>query len=109
MQDHKWRDWPWSPGAGPQWPRWPILALVSCTQDLNLALDPGDTGLRLLTQSINILVDGGDIGLGGQVGVEQMHLLVGQDFGLLLGKAVLGQMLDEPMGVKGNRFEHGRP
>ena len=52
-------------------------------------------------------MDAGDIGLGGLVGVEQVDLLVGQDFGLLLGKAVLGQMLDEPMGVKGNRFMGG--
>ena len=39
--------------------------------------------------------------------LSRLDLLVGQHFGLLLGKAVLGQPLDEPMGVKGNRFGHG--
>ena len=37
---------------------------------------------------------------GGQVAVEQVHLLVGQGFGLLLGEAALNQALDEPIGVK---------
>ena len=90
------------------------VGLGLLAQDFNLSpdlgdisLDLGDIGLGLLAQDLGILVDGGDIGLGSQVGIEQMHLLVGQNLGLLLGKAVLGQMLDEPMGVKRNRFGHG--
>ena len=45
------------------------------------------------------LTEGGDVLGGGQVAVEQVHLFVGQGFGLLLGEAAFDEVLDEPVGV----------
>ena len=44
--------------------------------------------------------EGFDVLSGGQVAVEQVHLFVGQGFGLLDGEAAFDEALDEPVGVE---------
>ena len=55
---------------------------------------------------LDLRLDLRDIRLGGEVGVEEGDMLFGEGLGLPLGEAVLGQALDEAMGVESDSFGH---
>ena len=83
-------------------------------QSLDIGFDRCDVGLGRQAQSLDIGFDSldigfdrRDVGLGRQVAVEQVDLFIGQGLGLLFGKAVCRQVLDELMRVKSDGFAHG--
>ena len=75
-------------------------------QGLDLSPDGLDIGFGGQPQGLNLGLDGFDIGFGGEVGVEQCNLLFGENLGLFLGEAVLGQSLDVAMGIERDGFGH---
>ena len=52
--------------------------------------------------------EGGEVRFRRQITIDQIDLLFGEGFRLLLGKALLRQMFDKSVGVKSNGFGHGR-
>ena len=63
-----------------------------------------DVGVGFLAERFDAGVGFFDVGLGGEVAVEEADLFVGQCFGLLFGKAVLGEVFDKFVGVKVDGF-----
>ena len=63
-----------------------------------------DVGISFLTQGLDFGVGFFDVGFGGEVAVEEVDLLFGQDFGLLFGETVFGEVFDEFVGVKVDGF-----
>ena len=75
----------------------------------NIVMDRGDILMDrgdIFMGNGNFFMDRGNLSLGCQVAVEQVDLLIRQGLGLLLSKAVVRQVFDESMGVKGNGFAH---
>ena len=63
-------------------------------------------GPDLLYSHFEVGLDRGDVRLGGQVGFEQVNLLVRQGLGLRLGEAVGRKVLHKPVGVECDRCGH---
>ena len=63
-----------------------------------------DVGVSFLAEGLDVGVGFFDVGFGGEVAVEEVDLLFGQDFGLLFGETVFRQVFDEFVGVKVDGF-----
>ena len=64
-------------------------------------------GLDACNPRLKVGLDGFEIGFGGEVGIKELDLFVGEGLGLAFGESAGGEVSDKSVGVEDDGFVHG--